>query len=275
MNIPFSQFGSQGETIHFAHANAYPPECYAALLNELSDQYSIKAIHHRPLWPHSNPKQLKSWYSFAEDLIAFLNQENLKDIHGFGHSLGAVASLIAASQKDDLFKSLFLIDPVLFDKLPFSLLPSLPVSLKKKFIPIAQLALKRREIWSNEEELFTSYRSKKIFKRYSDEAIRDFFKGGTIKRADGKYHLRYSKEWEAQTYATATYVMDLFKKINIPITIIRASETTVIPDKNWTILKSNYSNINCIDFEDASHLLPFEYPIKVSDLLLQHIARST
>jgi len=274
MNIPFSHFGSQGETIHFAHANAYPPECYAALLNELSDQYSIKAIHHRPLWLHSKPEQLKSWYQFAEDLISFFNQENLKGIHGFGHSLGAVTSLIAASKNKDLFKSLFLIDPVLFGKLPFSLLPFLPVSLKMKFIPIAQLALKRKDIWSSEAELFSSYRSKKIFKQYSDEAIRDFFKGGTIKSGDGKYHLRYSKEWEAKTYAAATYVMDLFKKVDIPITIIRASETTVIPDKNWTILKSNYSNINCIDFEDASHLLPFEYPKKVSDLFLQHITRS-
>lgn len=274
MNIPFSHFGSQGETIHFAHANAYPPECYDAFLKEISDNHLIKAIHHRPLWPESNPLLLRSWHQFSDDLITFFDQQNIRNVHGLGHSLGAVASLIAASKKHGLFKSLFLIDPVLFGKLPFSLLPFLPISIKKRFIPIAQLALKRTDSWADEEELFMSYRSKKIFSRYSDQAIRDFFRGGTVKKSDGKYHLRYSKEWEAQTYATATYVMDLFKKVSVPITIVRASETNVISEKNWSILKSNYSNIHCIDFEDASHLLPFEYPKQLAELFQQHISKS-
>jgi len=267
--IPYSSFGTQGETIHFAHANAYPPETYLSLLNALSADFKIQAIHHRPLWPDAKINEVNSWYQFSDDLIQFFDQQKLKNVHGFGHSLGAVASIIAASERKDLFKSLFLIDPVLFGP-SFKFVRYLPKALIKQILPIAKLALKRKDQWKEEDELFESYREKAIFRRYADRDIRQFFRGGTEFK-DGLYHLRYTKEWEAHTYSTATYVLDRLKSINIPVTILRASETDVISHEIWMKLKTSSSNINCIDIDDASHLLPFEYPKEIALHLKKHI----
>ena len=55
--IPFQNFGGQGEVLHFAHANAYPPGCYQQLLKPFQKHFQVIAMHQRPLWPESEPER--------------------------------------------------------------------------------------------------------------------------------------------------------------------------------------------------------------------------
>lgn len=272
-SIPYSTFGSAGKNIHFAHANAYPPETYAGFMACLSKRFSITAMHLRPMWKDIPMSSVKTWYDIAHDIDTFFEQEQLSVLHGIGHSLGAVCSLIAASENPRLFKSLFLIDPVLFPRYSIQLMSTTPISIRKKLVPIAKQAIKRRDEWYSEEDLFSSYRKKKVFSNFSDQAIRDFFHGGTFKTKEGRYRLRYSKAWEAHIYTTVVYAVHLLKQINIPITIIRAEKTDVISEKIWQEVRSIGAHITCIDFPDATHLVPFESPEKLTELFYEHLNR--
>ena len=79
-SISFEDFGGEGEILHLAHANGFPPKTYQQLINELTPHYHVIGMEARPLWPNSNHEKFNSWRDAADDLIAFLDQQNLKNI---------------------------------------------------------------------------------------------------------------------------------------------------------------------------------------------------
>jgi len=64
----------------------------------------------------ADPRKLKNWKIFTEDLAAFVRKQG-SPIVALGHSRGGTASLMLAVQYPDLVRALILIDPTI---LPFS-----------------------------------------------------------------------------------------------------------------------------------------------------------
>ena len=73
--IPFEDFGGTGPTLHFAHPNAYPPACFKAMLEPLTAEYHVIAMHERPLWPNHSPEEFTNWQVIADDLRRFLYRQ--------------------------------------------------------------------------------------------------------------------------------------------------------------------------------------------------------
>ena len=170
-NIPFIETGSGEQVLHFAHANAYPPGTYRQFLDALGTQYRVLAAEHRPMWDTSDPwESLTGWHVIANDLIRFLDSHGLSGVIGAGHSLGGVATFYAALERPDLFSKLVLIDPVF---LP----PEYVVMadrLEPMDIPLVKGAMRRRNGWESREAMFAHYRPKKVFARFTDQALWDF-----------------------------------------------------------------------------------------------------
>ena len=110
--IPYEDFGGTGPLLHFAHPNAYPPAVFRQFLQPLTADYDVLAMAQRPLWPGSRPDEMHDWQLFADDLVDFLADHDLHGIIGVGHSLGAVATMMAAVGQPQLFRALVLIEPV-------------------------------------------------------------------------------------------------------------------------------------------------------------------
>ena len=269
--IPFHNFGGDGETIHFAHANGYPPESYRQLLSPLTNDYKVIGMLQRPLWDNSDYNEIKNWHQLADDMIQFLDEQSLKSIVGVGHSLGAIVSVLAASKRPDLFKKLILIEPVIFPKLMTAVNHLMPMSLRKKYVPVAKVALKRKDHWSTEQEIFDSYRKKKIFALLSDASIWDWIKAGIVPHKEGGVTLRFTKQWEAHIYATVTNVLDALDKLTVPFYIMRGAKTNVISDKMWTKLNRKYPTERLIEYKNATHLLPLELQETVANDILRII----
>ena len=200
--IPFHNFGGEGSVIHFAHANGFPPGCYQQFLTPFKDHYKVIGMQQRPLWKNSQPQELKNWDQLAEDLILFFEQNKLKNIINIGHSMGASISILAAIKRPDLFSKLVLIDPPgLFPKKMAIFNALTPIAWRKKIIPIAKIASKRRDKWDNQHKIFNSFRKKSVFKRFSDESLWDLVKASTTKRENlESFTLAYPKAWETQIY---------------------------------------------------------------------------
>ena len=269
--IPFHNFGGDGETIHFAHANGYPPESYRQLLSPLTNDYKVIGMLQRPLWDNSDYNEIKNWHQLADDMIQFLDEQSLKGIVGVGHSLGAIVSVLAASKRPDLFKKLILIEPVIFPKLMTAVNHFMPMSLRKKYVPVAKVALKRKDHWSTEQEIFDSYRKKKIFALLSDASIWDWIKAGIVPHKEGGVTLRFTKQWEAHIYATVTNVLDALDKLTVPFYIMRGAKTNVISDKMWIKLNRKYPTERLIEYKIATHLLPLELQERVANDILRII----
>lgn len=265
--IPFIDFGGEGEIIHFAHANGFPPKAYQQLLNELIPQYHVIGMEARPIWKNSDYKTFESWRQGADDLIRFLDERKLTNIIGAGHSFGAVCSLIAANKRPDLFKKLILIEPVVLPKWYYAV-NSMPSWAVKLVNPLIKKTLERTERWPNKDSTFKQFRRKKVFSLMSDEALWDYVNAATSENERDEVYLNFSKEWEAQIYMTATNPWRELKVVNKPFLAIRGETSDTIFSNVWKKWKAINKTGRLIEIEGSGHLVPFEKPREVANSIV-------
>ena len=264
--IPYEQFGDQGPILHYAHANAYPPGSYRQLLDHLALDFRVLAIKYRPLWPGSNPEEASSWQDFAQDLIRFLDQMKISEVIGVGHSLGAVTTMMAAIRRPDLFSSLVLIEPVF---LPPAVLDyySRQQGFDPYEMPLVKIAQKRRSHWASRQEGFDHFRDKRVFSRWSDQALWDFINAGLKIDGQSEFDLAYPPAWEAWVYAhLPTTVWDLIPQLTRPTLAIRGVESDTLVQEGWAAWREKQPDAIFKEIKEAGHLLPMEKPAKVADL---------
>lgn len=274
--IPHIDLGGSGTSLHFLHANGYPPDCYNPLFELLKPHFRVFGMHLRALWPDAKPEEINDWHALADDLLRFLDERKAEPIIGVGHSVGGIVTLRAALREPNRFRGIVLIDPVLFPSrriIAWNIARAL--GLGHKAHPLIQGALKRRREFDNIETIFRSYRQRNVFRNFSDEYLRAYIEGIVRLREDGKYELVYSPEWEARIYYTGIWRdMDLWKKIRglrVPTMIIRGAES----DTFWVQAADRVRRINpAIRIEavsNAGHLVPLERPREVANLILDFV----
>lgn len=255
--------------IQFLHANAYTPGCYRQFCTHLGIG-KILLPSQRPLWENSSPDSFHSWHILANDIIRHMDEKGRTNIIGIGHSMGGVASWLAAIKRPDLFKQLILIDPVILPIKAVRTLHLLPMSLKKKYFPMVKIASRRRDQWDSKEDAGSYFLSKKVFQRFEPGVLEDFLNDGLIKTGSG-VRLAYPGSWEAQVYATPPNMWKYMKKNPCPITIIRAEYSDVINEERWSRIKSKMAHATFIQMDGARHLIPFEDPERCAAVVREAI----
>jgi pimeloyl-ACP methyl ester carboxylesterase len=266
--IPFFEIGGSEPVAHFAHANGYPPECYRPLLERLSANFHVLAMHQRSLWPGSKPGEIEDWLPFSHDLMQFLDEQKLDSIIAIGHSLGGIASLRAAMQNPHRFRALILLDPVLF---PPYMTPTWQLirafKLEYRLNPFIRNTLRRRQTFESREKLYDLYRRKQVFRYFSDESLKALIAGLT-RPQNGKFELVQSPEWEARIYVTAIWRdMDIWRGLaylKVPLLIIRGAETDTFREQTGRLVRKRLPSAQVVTLERATHLVPLEQPDEVS-----------
>ncbi len=263
----FIDFGGEGATIHFSHANGFHPQSYRKLIDLLLPDYSVIASLHRPIWnSREKMEQVSSWHVFVEDLILFLDSKTNEKVHGVGHSLGAVVTLLAAIKRPDLFKSVTLIDPVFLPQHILLLFNTLPLFLKKK-VPIIKKALLRPDLWDSKDDAFEFHRKKHVFKDVTDDVLWDYINSGIKENEEKKFTLSYSKQWEVHCYLLIPNVWSLIAKCTVPVFGIKGGHSNVLLPSAWQRWKKLSPSHQLFEVADSGHLLPLEKPEAVSDLI--------
>ena len=270
--FPFLDFGAEGPTLHFAHANAYTPGCYRRFLVRLSAEFDVLALKQRPLWPDEDPEQLTRWELFARDLIAFCDARGLREIVGVGHSLGAVATMMAAVRRPELFRALVLIEPVFLVPAVLEMAREHPEQAFK--VPLVQIARKRRDRWPTRAEAFAHFRGKDVYARLSDEALWDYVKYGLCEDQGGGITLCFPAAWEAQIYGTPpTNVWQLLPQVSQPTLAIRGAETDTLLPPAWKLWQRLQPEAVFHEMDRAGHLLPLEYPQEAAKKVISFLRK--
>lgn len=268
--IPFVDFGGEGPVLHFAHANAYTPGCYRPFLSYLTEEYCVLALEQRPLWPDEPPEQLEQWDLFAEDLIAFFDEHKLRHVVGVGHSLGAVATMMAAVRRPQLFRALVLIEPVFLVPTVLEMARQYPEQAFE--IPLVEIARKRSNRWSSRADAFARFRKKPVFSRLSDAALWDYVNDALCTHEDGQLTLCFPREWEAQIYGTPpTDVWQLLPQVSEPTLAMRGTETETLLPPAWDLWQEVQPNATFVEVEQAGHLLPLEVPALTATKVLSFL----
>lgn len=270
MNIPYFERG-QGDDLHFLHANGYPPECYEPFLALLETSYHVLGMYLRPLWPGSDPDEIRDWNPFSEELLQFLSRHNSGPVIAIGHSIGAIVTLRAALKEPGRFRALILMDPVLFPRyfmLEWNLARIL--ELGSKVHPKIAASMRRRREFDDLEKVFAGYRRREVFRFFSDENLRAYIKGMTRPRNGGGFELAFSPEWETRIYYTGIWHdWDLWSglsRLEMPTLIIRGAETDTFWESTARTVRKKNPKIKIVTLEKSTHLLPLERPREVFEI---------
>jgi pimeloyl-ACP methyl ester carboxylesterase len=271
-DIPYEDYGGQGPVVHFAHANAYPPGSYSALLKELARDHRVLAVKHRPLWAGSDPSALGDWGDIAGDLLAFLDGLGLKQVVGVGHSLGAVTTMMAALARPELFRALVLIEPVFLPPRVLALFERVKQGAQPTDIPWVRMALNRRQHWPSHRDAFEHFRPKRVFGRLSDEALWDYVRHGLEEDEQG-VRLAYPRAWEARIYALPpTQVWDQIGRVTQPTLAMRGRHSDTLAADSWQMWQELQPGATFVQVEESGHLLPMERPARVAAEIREFVA---
>ena len=271
MEIPFEDFGGAGEVIHFAHANAYHPRSYTQLIRHFLPDYRVKGMLFRPFWEGSKTRSAPSWRTYARDLIHFLEQKNAQQIIGIGHSLGAITTLLAAAERPDLFQKIILIEPVILAPRIYRFTALTPPFIRRRMIPPAKIASRRRDTWSSKEEAYQYLRSKRVFREISDTVFQDVIEHGINQVSERRAQLAFSKEWEAHIYSSTINPWRAIRKLNTPFLVIKGENTNVISDEVWRELQKVHPGARYLDITGTTHLVPLERPQLIAEEIINFI----
>ena len=271
MSESYLHLSSNKEPVHFYHANGFPAGVYMPFLNQLNLSFDVYALNSRATHPDAGEPDHSDWHVFADDLIKFLEKQG-KPIIAIGHSMGASATVLAATKRPDLFKALILIEPAMLDW---------PLSLVFKFTPkryiknskLVQGTLNKKDSWNSREDFSSYIKRFKGYKKFSPEAYDAFTQHAVAKleAATGDqaiseadtFKLAFHKEWEAHNYTMPPYLMGHFAKLEqlkIPTVAIRGNVNGFFPDKYWTKWKNNQPSAVFLQDKNFAHLIPLEGP---------------
>ncbi len=267
-NFSYLHRPGEGEgqvTVHFAHATGFNAETYRELfqmLNPSLDLYAMDARGHGLSEAPANPKLLRSWSQYRRDLRRFV--ETLRaPIVLAGHSMGATVSMELAAEAPDLVGGLVLIDPVIT---PPRHIPVLAVArsfgIEERFIPIAQMAARRRMEFPSKEAAVDNYVGKGPFRTWPRSWIEAYVDGGTVATSDGQVRLSCDRTWESKTFTKVTLnPYPAIERIRCPITLIaRDHAGPPFSLASRDAFMEHRPETRLLILEEASHFMTMERP---------------
>ncbi len=275
-NFPVCDYGGNGHDLFFLHANGYPPNCYLPLLERLSERHHTYGLKLRPLWDGHQDEKIQDWQPLSDDLNRFIKPRGGLPAIIVGHSLGAVVGLRSAIQEPGFYRSLILIDPVIF---PSAIIHGWrivkKVGLGYQLHPLISTAQKRRRRFDNPDDVYDAYRQKKIFRYISDKNLKIMISGMIKPIAGNGYQLAYSPEWEVQIYYSGiSSDADLWSelpKLKMPLLIIRGSETDTFFPQTARLVKKTLPSASIETVENSTHLVPLEKPEEVARIIINFL----
>lgn len=260
--------------VMWLHATGFNAITYESILEPLGGQMHAAALdlrgHGRSKLP-ANPRKLKSWNKFRDDVIQVLEKTAPEGAVLGGHSMGATVALLVAGKRPDLVRGLVLTDPVLLKK---RLLRLYNIPLVNLFIQknaLAKGALKRRRQFGSPGEAAESLRGRGAFKTWRTPFLDDYVVDGVLRQDTGQYELSCTPEWESAVFDAHRYrpwaALRRLRKKRIPIIVLQAEkESTSPPDADQRIHNIR-PDAAITKVPGTTHFVPMERPYVVRDAL--------
>lgn len=247
--------------IQFSHANGFPAPVYTHLLKQLD----TNAIHHVDRMGHGDFPVNGSLGNLATELIYTLDQNSNGPVVGIGHSSGAVATLLAASRRPELFSEIILIEPAFFSgwkRAGIRLVTQLGYADKLGPTP---KALKRRDHFPDKETAREYFLQRRLFQLFHDQCFEDYLSYGLRESSQGGVELAFSKKTEIEIFrSTQTQAPKNLRQLKGKMIFGETSDLFWKSDVAWW--KRALPNFELVPFP-GGHLFPLEQPDEAAGLI--------
>ncbi|HSD10421.1 MAG TPA: alpha/beta hydrolase [Candidatus Binatia bacterium] len=268
VRLHYLDYGGNGPPAVLHHATGFHAWVWTPIAEALSSRYRVFALDARGHGDSDKPPAGYRWETFIADLVAFVRTLGLGRALGVGHSLGATTTAGAAADRPDLFRAVALLDPILFPREFRN--PSIAEN------PMANGALKRREVWASHEEVFASYRGRGPFAKWRDDVLRLYVDHG-FATDDGGVRLKCPPTIEAQVFRMAPEpVFDAWvalERLTVPALLMRGAESDAFSESDAEASLARLRRGQLSTLPDTTHMFPMESPEAVAAAILAFALR--
>lgn len=264
--------GPFAETYLLAHATGFHARCWDAVVEHLGPRH-VLAVDQRG-HGRSGTTPIGHWGVFGDDLVRVVDELDLGQIVGVGHSMGGHAMVEAAARRPDRFERLVLIDPVIAS--PGSYDEGGWVTRSDEPHP----TVRRKRRFASPEAMIERFADRHPFRLFTPRALRDYCQWGLVPAPDGHgYELACTPETEASIYMSSRSnpaVYDSVRSLECPVLILRAKEPPpqrevmdFASSPTWPGLVREFPNAHEHHWPEHSHFLPMEVPERVAAAILE------
>ena len=253
--------------LHFSHANGFPASCYAAMHAPLARDYrigAVEAIGTDPRYPVT-----EGWPLLVEQLIATLERDYRGEpVFGVGHSLGAYLTFLAAARRPELFRAIVMLDAPVLSALRGGVLGATKqIGIVDRVTP-AGATRDRRAEWDSREQAKAHFRTRKLFRDFTEECLDDYVRHALVKR-ENRYRLKIDPAIETQIYRTIPHGMHRqMRHLKVPGGFVGGTHSEVLRRAGMRLMRGRRFLKRRVS---GGHLFPFEQPLQaaaaIDDLL--------
>lgn len=257
----------------FVHANGFNAATYRFLLDPLAGERRVLAPdlrgHGRSTLP-AVPAWRRDWHDFREDLVALIDAVDGPPMVLAGHSMGAVAALLAAERRQHRVKSVLMLDPVILPRAA-SLLMSWPLAgrMARRY-PLVAAALRRRTRFKDRKEAIDAYRGRGAFRDWPEHVLADYVSDG-FREVDDGVELICAPGWEASNYAAQGHdPWPVLRRMERPVRILKAERGSTC-----SLGPAQIKGVTVDVVAEGNHFFPMIAPDAAQDALSRTLSSPT
>jgi pimeloyl-ACP methyl ester carboxylesterase len=230
------------------------------MLGELAGRYRlswIEAIGTDPRYPVT-----EGWGHLVEQLIHAIREP----VYAVGHSLGGYLSFLAAVRRPELFRAIVLLDAPIIGTFRGGMLGvTKRLGIVDRVTP-AGATRDRRSHWESEEQAGAHFRSRRLFRHFSDECLEDYVRHGTVRDPAGALRLRIDPLVETQIYRTIPHgMMENLRELRVPAGFIGGADSDVVRRVRLAGMRPKFR----LRKVPGGHLFPLERPREAAQAVVQ------
>jgi lipase len=247
------------------HATGFLARLWQPIAETLATRFDVYALNMRGHGDSDKPPVDSDnylWRNLVADLRGFCDAFGLRDVPIVGHSSGGAAAAYLAATQPQYVSRLALFEPIIF--------PSNWVPNEDRRMDLAEVARKRRMVWSSAGEIVEAYRARPAFERWRPDILHLYAEHGTFRREDGQLELKCPGEVEAAFFDNSRSLdtWDRLPDINCPTLLIWGELTHGPFPALMARAAERIPNAKTATIPGAGHLAPMEHPHAVADAVL-------
>jgi lipase len=262
--IAYVEWGRVGDpVILLLHATGFHARCWDQVVRALPPGFRVIAVDMRGHGRSEKTGPIDDWAIPARDFAELVEGLKLEGAIGVGHSMGGHSLVQIAATHPGMFDRLVLIDPVIMAPEVYAQRSLLPPGTEH---PVAR----RRNRWSTWQEMFDAFKDRNPYALWAPKVLEDYCHHGLQPAEDGGFQLACPPAVEASIYmgSIGTDIYDAVRKVEAPVTILRAKERPLGPRERmdfsdsptWPKLASIFKNGRDVYLPHLTHFIPMQDP---------------
>ena len=256
--------GGAGPHLVLVHAAGLHGLVLAPMARGLCERFHCVSLDQRGHGDTALPPGREiDWYGLAADVLAVVDDLALPRPHGFGHSSGGTAVLLAEQARPGTFAALYCYEPILVAADP-------PLG-RDDDNWLAAAARRRRTTFASRPEALRHFAATPPFDAFDPEVLRAYVDHGLEEDGEGGVRLKCRPQDEAAVYETATAhdAYGRLDQVTCPVVVACGSESEVCTPEQAGAHAARLPRGQVEVLDGLGHLGPLERPHQVASSVME------